>query len=34
MQKIERMERDIIKKSKELKMEIKNKDIEELIKRT
>ena len=34
MMKIERMDRDIKKKKKEQKLEIKNKDIEELILRT
>jgi hypothetical protein len=34
MMKMEKMERDITKKNKEMKLEIKNKDIEELIKRT
>ena len=34
MMKIERMERDIEKKNKEKKMEIKNKDIEVIIKKT
>lgn len=34
MMKIERMDRDINKKKKEQKLEIKNKDIEELILRT
>lgn len=34
MMKIEKMEREIMKKNKEMRLEIKNKDIEELIKRT
>lgn len=34
MLKIEKMEREITKRNKEMKLEIKNKDIEELIKRT
>jgi len=34
MMKIEKMEREITKRNKEMKFEIKNKDIEELIMRT
>ena len=34
MQKIERMDREIDKKNKELRNEIKNKDIEQIIQKT